>query len=139
MSLASTRADLNRAVLESCGYGLRQFLELSEQLTGKKIERFVSIGGGAKSAVWAQIKADITGRTIDVLEESDMAAAGAALLGGITAGVWPDLQTAADALERPIWRTFFPNHENDAVYARNYAVYQGLYPALKDLFASAKK
>ena len=139
MTLASTRADLNRAVLESCGYGLRQFLEWSGQLTGKPIERFVSIGGGAKSAVWAQIKADITGRTIDVLEESDMAAAGAALLGGVTAGVWPDLQTAADALERPVWRTFVPNHENDGVYARNYAVYRSLYPSLKDLFTAARK
>ena len=139
MTLATTRADLNRAVLESCGYGLRQFLEWSEQLTGKPIERFASIGGGAKSAVWAQIKADITGRTIDVLEESDMAAAGAALLGGVTAGVWQDLQTAADALERPVWRTFVPNHENDGVYARNYAVYRSLYPSLKDLFASARK
>ena len=37
------------AVLESCGYGLRHFLELSEQLSGKRIERFLSIGGGAKT------------------------------------------------------------------------------------------
>lgn len=139
MSLSSSRADLNRAVLESCGYGMRHFLELSEQLSGKRIERFLSIGGGAKSPVWAQIKADITGRTIDVLQESDMAASGAALLGGICAGVWPDLQTAADALERPVWRTFEPNHENDAVYARNYALYQRLYPSLRDMFAAANK
>ena len=61
------------------------------------------------------------------------------LLGGVTAGVWQDLQTAADALERPVWRTFVPNHENDGVYARNYAVYRSLYPSLKDLFASARK
>ena len=68
-----------------------------------------------------------------------MAAAGAALLGGVTAGVWPDLQTAAHALERPVWRTFVPTHENDGVYARNYTVYRSLYPSLKDLFTAARK
>ena len=139
LTLAGTRAEMVRAVLESCGYGLRQFLDLSEQLTGRRIERFTSIGGGAKSAVWAQIKADITGRTIDVPEDSDMAAAGAALLAGVCADVWQDSTTAAGAAERTIWRTFVPGHEHSAVYDRNYEIFRQLYPSLKDVFAMAYK
>jgi xylulokinase len=134
MTLRTTRADMARAVLESCGYGLRQFLEIAEDLTGQTIGSFTSIGGGSRSAVWAQIKADITGRTIEVPDLAEPAAAGAALLGGVAAGMWPDLQTASDAVERPIWRVFKPDLSHAEVYERNYRAYLGLYPALKELF-----
>ena len=138
LTLSNTKADMNRAVLESCAYGLRQFLDLSGELTGIRIERFTAFGGGAKSDVWAQIKADVTGRTIEALQTGDMAATGAALLAGVGAGVWPDVQAAADVAERPESKIFVPNHANDAVYQRNYEVYCRLYPALKDLFAQAR-
>ena len=134
LTLSATKADMNRAVLESCAYGLRQFLEIAEERTGRPVERFASIGGGSKSRVWAQIKADVTGRTIEVLDREDMAACGAALLAGVGAGVWKDLQEASDTVERPVWKVFEPGHASDRVYARNYSVYCSLYPALKDLF-----
>ncbi len=50
--------------MEGCGYGLRQLCEIAEKVTGEKLEKFASIGGGAKSDLWAQMKADITGKTI---------------------------------------------------------------------------
>ncbi len=134
LTLNTTRADMSRAVLESCGYGLRHFLALTETLTGSPIDRLTSIGGGAKSAVWAQIKADITRRPVDVLCQQDSAAIGAALLAGVGAGLWPDVQTASLAADRRVWRTFDPDSSMAGEYERNYEVYQKLYPALKDLF-----
>ena len=70
LSLQTKRKDMNRAVMEGCGYGLRQLSEIAERVTGKKMTEFVSIGGGAKSETWAQIKADITGKDIIILDRS---------------------------------------------------------------------
>ncbi|MDF2951676.1 MAG: sugar kinase, partial [Anaerocolumna sp.] len=67
LSLYTTRKELNRSIMEGCGYGLRQLAEIAEKVTGQKITKFASIGGGAKSEVWAQIKADITGKDIEIL------------------------------------------------------------------------
>ena len=137
LSPQTTRSEMNRAVLEGCGYGLRQLAAISENITGNKIEKFSSIGGGAKSAVWAQIKADITGRTIEVLDMHDMAPVGAGLLAGVGAGVFKDVYEAADRVEKKVYRVFEPDHSHDAVYARRFETYLKLYPALKDTFRSS--
>ena len=134
ISLQTTRREMNRAVLEGCGYGLRQLAGIAEKVTGNKITKMASIGGGAKSEVWAQMKADITGREIEVLDMSDMAPVGAALLAGVGAGVFRDVYEASEKNEKKIYRVFRPSHENDAVYQTRYETYISLYPALKDIF-----
>ena len=134
VSLKTTRREMNRAVLEGCGYGLRQLSEIAERTTGKEITGFTSIGGGAKSLIWAQIKADITGKTLTILDMSDMAPIGAALLAGTGAGIFRDVYEASAAVEKKVYRVVRPNHEHDKVYDTRYQVYTGLYPALKDLF-----
>lgn len=134
LSLQTTRREMNRAVLEGCGYGLRQLTGIAERITGNRISKFISIGGGAKSDTWAQIKADITGKEIEVLDMNDMAPVGAALLAGVGAGVFRDVQEASSKVEKKIHRRFQPNHESDAIYAQRYQTYISLYPALKDIF-----
>ena len=47
---------MNRAVMEGCGYGLRQLSEIAERVTGQRIQEFTSIGGGAKSETWRRSK-----------------------------------------------------------------------------------
>lgn len=100
LSLQTKRKDMNRAVMEGCGYGLRQLSEIAERVTGKKMTEFVSIGGGAKSETWAQIKADITGKDIIILDLNDMAPVGAALLAGVGAGVFKDIYEASDKVDQ---------------------------------------
>lgn len=134
VSLKTTRKELNRAVLEGCGYGLRQLSEIAESITGQKITSFTSIGGGAKSKVWAQIKADITGKDLEVLDMSDMAPVGAALLGGVGAGVFKDVYEASGKVDKKVCRVVHANHENDEVYKKRYNTYISLYPALKDIY-----
>ena len=80
------------------------------------------------------MKADITGREIEVLDMSDMAPVGAALLAGVGAGVFRDVYEASEKNEKKIYRVFRPSHENDAVYQTRYETYISLYPALKDIF-----
>ena len=134
LSLHTTRKEMNRAILEGCGYGLRQLAEIAEPLIGHKITRFSSIGGGAKSQTWAQIKADITGKEIDILDMRDMAPVGAALLGGVGAGVFKDVFEASSKVDKKIFKVVKPSHNFDEVYDRRFEVYKSLYPALKDIF-----
>ena len=126
--------DLIRAILEATGYGTRQLKEIAEDLTGLRIRRFSSLGGGARSRVWSQIKANIIGVDIDVLDVSDMAPVGAALLAGVGIGLYKDAVDAASHVERKVYRKVVCDHSDDAVYAKRYQAYKQLYPRLKDLY-----
>lgn len=125
---------MNRAVLEGCGYGLKQLASIAERITGNKITELISIGGGAKSETWAQIKADIIGKDLKILDMSDMAPVGAALLAGVGAGVFKDVYEASDKVEKKVYKVIKSNHDHDEVYTKRYEVYKSLYPALKDIY-----
>lgn len=139
VSLHTTRQEFNRAIMEGCGYGLRQLAKIAGRVTGKPIREFVSIGGGAKSEVWAQIKADIMGVNIKVLDLNDTAPVGAALLSGVGAGVFKDVYEASGKVEKKVCREVFASHDNDDIYDRGYRVYTEIYPQIKDLYRITSK
>lgn len=134
LSLQTKRKDMNRAVMEGCGYGLRQLSEIAERVTGKKMTEFVSIGGGAKSETWAQIKADITGKDIIILDLNDMAPVGAALLAGVGAGVFKDVYEASEKVDKHVYKVVKSSDEHKDVYEKRYQVYTQLYPKIKELY-----
>lgn len=136
ISLQSRRADFVRAVLEGAAYGLRQLTELAEKVTGSQIQEIRAIGGGAKSIVWSQLKADITGKRIIALDVNDMAPVGAALLAGVGIGYFKDCYEAADCVEKRVYREFTGGHEADAIYEKRFDTYKKLYPQLKMLYRS---
>lgn len=134
ISLQTTRKEMNRAVLEACGYGLRQLIGIAESITGNEITGLTSIGGGAKSETWSQIKADITGKDLKILDMNDMAPVGAALLAGVGAGVFRDVYEASAKVEKKVYRVIRSNHDHDRIYEKRYEVYKSLYPALKEIY-----
>ncbi len=136
ISLHSRRADFIRAVLEGAGYGLRQLCELTEQVTGRPIKEFYAIGGGARNIVWSQIKADITGKDIVVLDVNEMAPIGAALLAGVGIGCFKDVYEASGCIERTVFRRVESKSAHAAVYNKRYDTYRKLYPQLKELYRS---
>ena len=134
MSLNTKRRDLIRAILEAAGYGTRQLKEIAEDLTGLQIKRFSSLGGGAKSEVWSQIKADVIGVDIDVLDMNDMAPVGAALLAGVGAGIYKDAIDASAHVEKMMYRKVISDRTYADVYEKRYQAYTRLYPKVKDLY-----
>lgn len=133
LSLKTTRREMNRAIMEGCGYGLRQLSEIAERVTGQKIREFTSIGGGAKSETWARIKADITGKDIKILDMNDMAPVGAALLAGVGAGIFTDVYEAAGKVEKKVYKVIKSSNAHEDVYNKRYKVYTELYPQIKEL------
>ncbi len=129
--LASTRADFARAVLESVGYELRLFLDLvGEQNCAA--DQVVAIGGGAKSAFWTQMRADLTGRDIIVPAVTEAASAGAGLLAGWGAGMIPR-GTYPAALQKTS-AVFKTDVSKLPAYEAGYRRYQALGEALKYIY-----
>ena len=81
LSLSTTRADMVRAVFEGVAYNSRWLLGAVERFCGRRFDTLAFVGGGANSDLWAQIHADVTGRTIRQGADPVLAnARGAALL-----------------------------------------------------------
>ena len=94
LALHHTRAHLTRAVMEGVVLSLRDGLEVMRAL-GTDDEDVRAVGGGARSALWRGLQADVFGRPIRRTTVDEGPAYGAALLGGVAAGVF------ADAARRP--------------------------------------
>jgi xylulokinase len=129
-----TRAHMTRAVLEGVAFGLKDSFHLIAQAgLPEKYEVRIS-GGGAKSPIWQQIIADIIGAPLVSINTTEGAAFGAALLAGVAAGVYPDVASACRATIQTT-QTVNPSQQQSA-YEKPYSIYQGLYGALKDVFAA---
>jgi xylulokinase len=131
LSLVHDRGALVRAVLEGVAFGLRDSLELLREL-GVEPESGRASGGGARSRLWLEIVASVLGMPLELTAVEEGAAYGAALLGGIAAGVFSDAEEAVLACVRVRDRVE-PNHEWQESYERGYARFRALYPALRAL------
>jgi len=131
LTLRHGKAHLTRAVLEGVTYGLRDSLELIRGL-GLSIEQVRASGGGARSALWRQILADVFDTEIVTVNVAEGAAYGAALLAGVGASVYRSVAEACEAAIRVLGHA----EPGPAVpmYADYYQRYRALYPALAPEF-----
>jgi len=121
LSMEHSSVDLYRAVLEGTAFEAEFMRREAEIATGNSIEHLVAIGGGTKNQRWMQIKADISGCPIDVLEQSEMTLMGAAFLAGMGAGFYRDLDELNAALkfrQKPV--RYEPDLERHQVYKKRY-------------------
>jgi xylulokinase len=126
-----TSAHFVRAVLEGVAYSLKDtftlFAELGIPVTGIRLG-----GGGARGPLWRKIQAGIYGHTVEVLTAEEGGAFGCALMAGVGAGHWQDLNVAcAQAIE--VAQRIEPDAGDVAAYQASYAQWRKLYPALKSL------
>jgi xylulokinase len=131
LSVRHDRGALVRAVLEGVAYGLRDSLELLRELGVEPVAARVS-GGGARSDLWLRIVASVLDLPLERTAAEEGAAYGAALLGGVAAGVYADVHEAAAATVR-VTRTIEPDPAWTRAYADGYRRYRALYPALRPL------
>lgn len=132
LSAVHTREHMARAVLEGIGYSQRQCLDVIAEM-GLLPSEIMLCGGGAKSPVWRQMLADIYNTTVTTMNAPESAALGAAILGGVAAGVYPDLPTACEKLIAPEKR--IAPSKNAPQYQPIYALYRTLYPTLAESFS----
>ena len=134
LSLRHDRGALVRAVLEGVAFGLRDCLDLVEAVGGAPASARVS-GGGSRGALWLQILAATLELPLERTLQDAGAAYGAALLGGIAAGVFADAHEAAAQCVATTTTTD-PDPRLSARYKQLRPAFQALYPTLKQLKAS---
>lgn len=129
IDLGADAADLALAVYEGTALGLGDNFARMEEVLGD-LRPVRSVGGGAKSETWTQVKADVLGVPVTVPRLGHGAAAGAAMLAGMATGLWPD-EEAARSLVAGEGRTFEPDPRMTARYAERLELYrdlQGMLP-----------
>jgi xylulokinase len=125
------RAHIVRAVMEGVAFSLRDTFTIFSEL-GVPVERVVLGGGGARSALWRQIQADVYGRPLQIVAVDEGAAYGAALLAAVGAGVWTGVDEACEAVVRPA-DTVRPQPDASVVMNDRYDEYRRVYPALRSV------
>ena len=132
LTVRHTQPHMTRSVLEGVAFGLRDGFELMKGAGLTHIKQVRVSGGGARSALWRTILADVLSVELVTVNTTEGAAYGAALLAGVGAGVWSDVDTAAEACVNLTGSTS-PQEESVAQYESIYAHYRALYPALRDI------
>jgi xylulokinase len=131
LTAAHSRGHLIRAILEGVAFSLRDSLEIFRELE-IPVEQIRASGGGSRSPFWRQIQADIYGKEVVTLRESEGSAFGAALLAGVGSGIYSSVgESAREALQ--FQECLAPMQEKVGLYNRQYEVYRQLYPAVKKL------
>lgn len=134
LTVRHTLPHMTRALLEGVAFGLRDSFELMKGIGLGGIRQVRVSGGGARSPIWRQILADVLGTELVTVNTTEGAAYGAALLAGVGAGVWPDVDAACAAAIQVTGSTT-PQDAAIAQYDKVYRAYDALYPALKANFA----
>ena len=131
LSRHHNRKHMIRAVFESAGLSLRGLSEEIES-TGQEIMAIKSSGGLARIQLIGQLKADITGKEIHIVDEFETTALGSFVLMGVTTGLFKDLNDASKIIN--IRQVIYPNKDNHAKYTHMYELYTRLYNDLLESY-----
>jgi xylulokinase len=126
LSLAHTRSDLTRAVLEGVAFSLRETLDVIHEIT--PVQQLLATGGGARSSVWLQILADVLNIELVAPQAEEGAAYGAAILAMVGVGAYPNLKKAFQLLPQV---SNMVQPQTHSVYESALKRYKALYEALK--------
>jgi len=132
-SLKTTRAHMVRAVMEGVAYNSRWLFTYVERFVGRKLPSLRIIGGGARSALWCQIHADVLGCAVQQVDEPVLAnARGAAFQAAVALG---RLTVEEIASLVPVAHTYQPDSKNAALYDELFREFVNLYKQNKAIFA----
>jgi xylulokinase len=132
LTIRHTRADMLRAVLEGVSMNLRVILEAFTK-QGAKIESMRVIGGGARGRFWNRIMADVYGLPVQRLAILEQATSmGAAVAGGVGVGLYKDFSISEQM--NAIAETVQPDPAAQAVYARQYPIFEAAYQQLLPIY-----
>jgi xylulokinase len=135
-TLRHTRAHFVRALLEGVAFMLRRNLEVIGR-TGIQIEEVRSTGGGARSPLWKQIKADVCNLPIVTLHNEETSLIGDAILAGVGCGIFPSIRAGCSSMVRVKERTL-PGEDVSAYHAA-YQGYCDLDQRLSEMYRQRSK
>jgi sugar (pentulose or hexulose) kinase len=136
ITLAHTRGHFVRSIMEAIAFLIRRDLE-GLTFIGAGAKEVRALGGGARSRLWSQIKANACYVPVIIPAQQESAALGAAILAAVGCGLYPDIPAAVQAMT-VIKETVAPDPSQREVYDSAYALYQKLYESVKGLYADCE-
>jgi len=130
LRLSTHRGEIIRALLEGVTFEMRLNLEILEN-SGYKITELRAVGGGAKSAIWTQLKADVMNKIITTLNVKEAGCCGAAML-ACAADRKAPISELANKWIKPL-STVYPQPENKEWYDERFEIYRKLYKTVKEI------
>ncbi len=131
LTVEHTTSDLYRAMMEGVVYEMMLNMEYLKK-AGICPAKLRATGGGASSEVWMQMKADVLDIPVTSLGSAEAGAAGCAMMAGIAAGIFEDLEEAARKLITEK-KTYYPRREWHERYQTHYERYRQVYQAVRPL------
>jgi xylulokinase len=131
LTLAHDRGHFVRAILEGAALAIRHIV-VPLDAAGIRIRSMVVCGGPAQSRLWNQIKADVTGLTVEVPAILETAVVGAAVAAAVAVGAFPDLAAGIGGMVR-IEKVVAPREVHRETYDRLFAAYTALHPAISPI------
>jgi xylulokinase len=135
LTLATPRGALIRAILEGTAFALRHNVEVARR-AGVDLGEIRSVGGGTRSDLWNQIKADVLGLPILLPQVSAGAPFGDAVLVGMGLGLYPDVGRVLREMVQ-VRARYEPSWENHSLYKELYQVFRSIYESLREDFDRA--
>jgi xylulokinase len=132
MSLRTNKGAIARSIMEGVTFELRRALEAIEA-AGNRVAEVRTTGGGAQSALWSQIKADIYQKPVVTFQVFEGSALGAAILAGVGAGAYPDERSGAASTIR-LGPTFQPNLTTKPRYDYLFELFKDMHDRMQDPF-----
>ena len=132
MSMDTRREDMTLAILEGVTFGLRDSLEVARSL-GIEIKKTMICGGGAKSALWKKLVANIMNVEVEVPVSEEGPGFGAAILAAVGCNEYESVEAATKSIIK-IKERIQPEPELVAKYEKKYQKFRKIYPALKGIF-----
>jgi len=138
VTLGHNRNDFFRSVLEGASFAIRHVIEILETESGLDIQKLRIGGAAASSRVWNQIISDVLGKKIVSMTQSHTEVLGAAVLAGISTGIYKDL---AEAIRKTIisGKVFEPNIKAHHAYNKLFPMYKKLYTEVSHHFEELAK
>lgn len=137
LTMNSKREDMLQAVFEGVAFAIRDSFEKAKEL-GIKIEASNICGGGAKSALWQKIMANVLGIRLDTVKTEQGPGYGAAILAMVGCGAYGSVSEACAELVE-ISSSVYPDAELSSMYDEKYKNFSKVYPALKNVFKEIKE
>ena len=131
LTLEHSRGDVYKAVMEGVTYEIMLNIDTLRKF-GVTPQRLYATGGGAKSRVWLQIKADILNRQITALKAEEAGACGTCMLTATAIGIYKDLVSVKEAFVK-LGETFIPDKEKTARYVQLYNAYKKIYIPAREI------
>jgi xylulokinase len=127
LKTSTTRGEILKAIYECETMYFVESIQAMKNM-GMDTAQFIAAGGGAQSDFWLQIKADVFGIPFVRPKLSEAGVCGAAMLAGISTGVFASPKAAADLFVKPD-KTFTPNPKRHMVYREKFELYKQVFPA----------